>query len=253
VKDFKAVHGIARSMNVWYVANESPYRTINDLIAAGKAKPQNVGTYSAGYQLAMEWLAGLSGAKLTYVPYKGQAQVINDVIGRQLDAGIGDMGGALPLIQGGRVRAIAVSGESRHPGLPNVPTVRETYPEYENYAWTSFYVRSDTPPAIHAKLVDAMKKALQSKEAAAYFAANGSEPMLAFGPEEMTSTSSTRSPGSSASPMPRASNRNEEGTPVSEIKTPADIGLTREGHVAIVEIRRPPPQLLRHRADQGAR
>ena len=186
VKDFKAVHGIARSMNVWYVANESPYRTINDLIAAGKAKPQNVGTYSAGYQLAMEWLAGLSGAKLTYVPYKGQAQVINDVIGRQLDAGIGDMGGALPLIQGGRVRAIAVSGESRHPGLPNVPTVRETYPEYENYAWTSFYVRSDTPPAIHAKLVDAMKKALQSKEAAAYFAANGSEPMLAFGPEEMT-------------------------------------------------------------------
>jgi len=186
VKDFKAVHGIARSMNVWYVANDSPYKSLADLIAAGKTKPLNIGTYSAGYQLAMEWLAGLAGARMTYVPYKGQAQVINDVIGRQLDAGVGDMGGALPLLQGGRVRAIAVSGESRHPGLPNVPAIRETYPDYANYAWTSFYVRADTPPAIHAKLVDAMKKALQTKEAASYFVANGSEPMLGFGPEEMT-------------------------------------------------------------------
>jgi tripartite-type tricarboxylate transporter receptor subunit TctC len=186
VKDFKAVHGIARSMNVWYVANDSPIRTIPDLVAAGKAKPINVGTYSAGYRLAMAWLANLSGATINYVPYKGQSQAITDVIGHQLDAGMGDLSGALPLIQSGKMRAIAVSGETRHPDLPTVPTIRETYPDYANYAWTSFYVRADTPPAIHAKLVDAMKKALQTREASNYFVANGSEPMLTFGPEEMT-------------------------------------------------------------------
>ena len=186
VKDFKAVHGISRSMNVWYAANESPFKNIGELITAGKAKALNIGSYSAGYQLGIAWLSNLSQARLTYVPYKGQSQVINDVIGRQLDAGMGDLGGALPLIKAGKIRALAVSGEARHPSLPDVMTIRELYPEYANYAWTSFYVRAETPPAVHAKLVEAMKKGLASKEAANYFLANGSEPMMDFGPERMT-------------------------------------------------------------------
>jgi tripartite-type tricarboxylate transporter receptor subunit TctC len=156
------------------------------LVAAGKAKSLNIGSYSAGYHLGIAWLSNLSQAKLTYVPYKGQSQVINDVIGRQLDAGMGDLGGALPLIKAGKIKALAVSGETRHPSLPEVMTIRELYPEYANYAWTSFYVRSDTPAAAHAKLVEAMKKGLVSKEAANYFTANGSEPMIDFGPERMT-------------------------------------------------------------------
>jgi len=186
VKDFKAVHGISRSMNVWYAANDSAFKNIADLVAAGKVKSLNIGSYSAGYHLGIAWLSNLSQAKLTYVPYKGQSQVINDVIGRQLDAGMGDLGGALPLIKAGKIKALAVSGETRHPSLPEVMTIRELYPEYANYAWTSFYVRSDTPAAAHAKLVEAMKKGLVSKEAANYFTANGSEPMIDFGPERMT-------------------------------------------------------------------
>jgi tripartite-type tricarboxylate transporter receptor subunit TctC len=185
VNDFKAVHGIGRSVNLWYVANESPYKTIADLIAAGKTKPLNIGSYSAGYQLGIAWLANMTGAQFSYVPYKGQAQVVNDVIGRQLDAGMGDLGGAIALIQTGKMRALAVSGDKRMPGLPNVPAIKETHPEYENYAWTSFYVRSETPPAVHAKLVDAMKKALNSKETLDYLEKQNSAPMLTFGPEEM--------------------------------------------------------------------
>ena len=146
VKDFKPVNGILRSMNVWYVANESPIRSIPDLVAAAKSKPVSVGSYSAGYHLGIEWVAALGGVKVNYVNYKGQAQAITDVIGRALDVGMGDMSGALPLIQSGKIRAIAVSGATRHPGLPNVPAIRETFPEYENYAWTSFFVRAETPP-----------------------------------------------------------------------------------------------------------
>lgn len=185
VKDFKPIHGIARSVNLWYVSNESPYKTIGDLIAAGKAKPLNVGSYSAGYQLGIAWLGNMTGARFQYVPYKGQAQVVTDVIGGQLDAGMGDLGGAITLVQSGKIRALAVSGDKRMAGMPNVPTIKETHPEYENYAWTTFFVRSDTPPAVHAKLVETMKKALTTKESLEYFEKQNSIPMLTFGPDEM--------------------------------------------------------------------
>jgi tripartite-type tricarboxylate transporter receptor subunit TctC len=185
-KDFKPVNGILRSMNVWYVAPESPIRGIADLVAAARSgKPTSVGSYSAGYQLGVEWVAVLGNTKFNYVNYKGQAQVITDVLGRTLDAGMGDMSGALPLIQSGKLRALAVSGAARHPSLPNVPTVRELYPEYENYAWTSFFVRAEVPADAHAKLVSAMQTALRSPEMKRYFEANGSDPMVDFGPERM--------------------------------------------------------------------
>ena len=185
-KDFKPVNGILRSMNVWYVAPESPIRGIADLVAAARSgKPTSVGSYSAGYQLGVEWVAVLGNTKFNYVNYKGQAQVITDVLGRTLDAGMGDMSGALPLIQSGKLRALAVSGAARHPSLPNVPTVRELYPEYENYAWTSFFVRAEVPADAHAKLVSAMQTALRSPEMKRYFEVNGSDPMVDFGPERM--------------------------------------------------------------------
>jgi tripartite-type tricarboxylate transporter receptor subunit TctC len=184
-KDFKPVNGILRSMNVWYVANESPIRSIPELVAASKIKPVSVGSYSAGYQLGVEWVATLGGVKVNYVNYKGQAQAITDVIGRTLDVGMGDMSGALPLIQSGKIRAIGVSGATRHPALPNVPAIRETFPEYENYAWTSFFVRAETPSDAHGKLVTAMQTALRSPEMKRYFEVNGSDPMTDFGPERM--------------------------------------------------------------------
>lgn len=185
VKDFKAVHGIGRSMNVWYVANESDTKSMADLLATAKNKAVNVGSYSVGYHLAMAWVAQVSQAKITYVPYKGQAQVFNDVIGRQLDAGMGDLGGALPIIQAGKMRPLAVSGETRHPALPNVPAIRELYPEYSNYAWTAFWVRRDTPADVHAKLVEAVNRAMASVEFKKYIESQGSEPMYDFGPEKM--------------------------------------------------------------------
>ena len=185
LKDFKALHGIGRSQNLWYVANESSVRNMSDLVAQARTRGVNVGSYSAGYQLAMEWAALSAKTKFTYVPYKGQGQVFTDVIGRQLDAGVGDLGGALPLVQSGKMRAIAVSGDTRHPALPQVPTLRELWPEYVNYSWTAFWVRTETPPDVHAKLVAATSRAMKTPEITRYFEAQGSEPMYAFGPTEM--------------------------------------------------------------------
>ena len=186
VKDFKPVHGIARSMNLWYAAPDSPIKSISDLLAKAKGGGATVGSYSAGYQLVIAWLAVAGNAPLSYVPYKGQAQVITDVLGKVLDVGMGDMTGAIALVQSGKIRALAVSGDARHPSLPDVPTVRESgIAEYATYAWTSFYVRADTPADVHSKLVAAMKQALITPEVSRYFQANGSAPMTTVGPDEM--------------------------------------------------------------------
>jgi tripartite-type tricarboxylate transporter receptor subunit TctC len=185
LKDFKALHGIGRAQNIWYVAPDSPIKTITDLVALAKTKPVNVGSYSAGYQLAIAWVSIASKTPMSYVPYKGQAQVFTDVIGKQLDAGMGDLGGSLVLVQSGKLRPIAVSGENRHPSLPNVPTLREVWPEYVNYSWTALWVRTETPADVHEKLAASVNRAMKTPEMTKYFETQGAEPMYTFGPVEM--------------------------------------------------------------------
>ena len=91
----------------------------------------------------------------------------------------------LPLVLSGKMRAIAVSGESRHPALPDVPALREIWPEYINYSWTAFWVRTETPADVHARLVNAVNRAMRTPELTRYFESQGTEPMYSFGPVEM--------------------------------------------------------------------
>jgi tripartite-type tricarboxylate transporter receptor subunit TctC len=178
LKDLKPISGITRGMNALVVAPESNIKTLADLVAAAKQRPVTVGTYSDGYKLALEWLSSQAGVKFKNVPYKGGAPVFNDVIGGHLDVGVVDMGGAAPMVKGGKLRAIAVSGETRHKEAPDVPTIKESgYPEYVNYSWTSFYVRSETPDDITKKLADAMQTALHSDAAKQFVKKTGGELM----------------------------------------------------------------------------
>jgi tripartite-type tricarboxylate transporter receptor subunit TctC len=178
VKDLKPISGVTRGMNALVVAPESGIRSVADLVAQSKDRKLSVGTYSDGYRLALEWLSSLTGARFMNVPYKGGAPVFTDVMGGHLDAGIVDMGGAATIIKTGKLRAIAVSGESRHPEFPDVPTVRESgYPDYVNYSWTSFYVRSATPDSATKTLADAMQQALHSDAAKEFVRKTGGELM----------------------------------------------------------------------------
>jgi tripartite-type tricarboxylate transporter receptor subunit TctC len=187
LKDLKPLSGLTRGMNAYVVASNSKLNTLADLVAAAKKERQtlNAGSYSDGYQLALEWLANVMGVKFNYVPYKGGAQVFTDVMGNQLDFGLVDMGGVLPLLKSGRLRALAVSGEKRHAEFPNVPTVGESgYPDYVNYSWTSFCVRSETPDDVTAKLADALQKVLATPEAAEFVNRMGAE-LMPFAPDAM--------------------------------------------------------------------
>ncbi|MFJ4289036.1 Bug family tripartite tricarboxylate transporter substrate binding protein [Cupriavidus sp. NPDC089707] len=187
VKDLRPVSGISRNMNVFIVAVDSPIKSLSDVVsnARGKDKSLSVGTYSAGYQLAAAWFANLAGLNFVNIPYKGQAQIMTDVMGRQLDLALVDTSGALTLIREGKLRALAVSGEARHRELPDVPTVRELgYPEYRQYSWVSFYVRAGTPDAITDKLARAMQQILKTPESTAFLDTKGSD-VMAYPPQQM--------------------------------------------------------------------
>ncbi|MCW5233969.1 Bug family tripartite tricarboxylate transporter substrate binding protein [Verminephrobacter eiseniae] len=185
VKDYKPLSGLARSMNAIVVANDSPLATLEALLAAAKAGPLTVGTYSAGYHLAAAWLAQLAGCTFSNVPYKGQAPIMTDVIGRQIDFAQVDLGGAMPLLKAGKLRALAVSGETRNPDLPGVPTVREKgFDEYVQYSWTSFYVHAQTPAEVAGKLAAALQKTLATEESRAFVRKTGGE-LMPYPPEQM--------------------------------------------------------------------
>jgi tripartite-type tricarboxylate transporter receptor subunit TctC len=187
VKDFKFVSGLARGMMMFVASPNARFGNAKELVAAAKSSAQqlSVGSYTAGFHLSAEWFAAVSGTKHVYINYKGAPEVFTALMGDQLDWGVTDLIAAVPQVKAGKLKAIAVSGETRHPDSPEVPTLRESgYPEYVNYTWTSLLVRSETPEAATAKLVESVQKILAAPAAREFVARIGSEP-LAFGPAEM--------------------------------------------------------------------
>ncbi len=183
--DLTPLAGLSRNMNVWVVNGNSKINSLKDVVEYSKknpSKPLSLANYSAGYRLAGEWFSNMANIKFNHITYKGGAQIFTDLMGDQLDVGIADLGGAAPLIKSGKLKAIAVSGEKRHPDFPNVPTfVDSGFPEYVNYAWTSFYVKAGTPEAIKKKLIEALVKIRDSKEGADFNHASGADSMPFFG------------------------------------------------------------------------
>jgi tripartite-type tricarboxylate transporter receptor subunit TctC len=184
VRDFKPVAGLTKNMTAIVVPANSPYKTLAELVAASKHSTLNAGTASAGFHLAADWFASLAGFKYTHVPYKGLSQALTDLAGGNLHWAIVDLAGAAPLLQGNRIRALAVTDDSRHPFFPTVPTVKESgYPEFVYNTWTSFHVRADTPDDIVRKLADATMKILKSDAAREYAQKAGTQ-LLPLGPAE---------------------------------------------------------------------
>ncbi len=177
IKEFRPISGLARNTNVFVVPPDSPFRTLADLVTAAKSGQKlNVGTAASGYQIVMEWFSAVAGVKFNNIPYKGGSQVYNDVAGGNLDWAVAELAGTAELIKGGRIRALATTGDSRHPQFPDVPTVKESgYPEFVTYSWNAFYVRAETPDDVTAKLADGMQKVLATEEAASFVKSVGTE------------------------------------------------------------------------------
>ena len=127
LKDFAYIGGVAESPAVVVVNANSKLNTIGDLISEGKNRPLNFASAGVGapQHLATERLARINKTQLTHVPYKGSATAVSDLLAGILDFASLSLSSVLPLIQEGKLRALAVASDNRSKLLPNVPTIKE--------------------------------------------------------------------------------------------------------------------------------
>jgi tripartite-type tricarboxylate transporter receptor subunit TctC len=164
-RDLRVVSVLGALPLVVTVRTEAPWRTLADLAQAAKTTPLNAGSSGNGTppHLGLELFrrAAGAGANLVHVPYRGGAPSLTDLIGGQLDLIVSNLPECLPHITGGRLRGLAVTSESRHALLPNVPTVAEAgLPGTEISNWTGIAIPAATPAPLLARLAADVGRAM---------------------------------------------------------------------------------------------
>ena len=170
LKDFAPIGLIGVAPILATVAKDSPYANLKALVDDAKAKPDQSTYGSSGNGSPLHLAAALfneaAGIKLLHVPYKGGNAHTTDLIGGRIAVIFDTSTSAMPLIRGGRIRAVAVSGKNRLADLPDVPTFAELgYPKYEVGGWYALYAPAKTPAPIIAKLNTELNKAIANPEA----------------------------------------------------------------------------------------
>jgi tripartite-type tricarboxylate transporter receptor subunit TctC len=169
IRDFTPVGMLATFPFAVVVSNNFPAHSIKELIEMAKAKPGDInfasGGNGTGQHLSTELFELEAGIKMTHVPYRGATPAYADVMSGQTPVFFDNLASALGQIQGGSVRALAVTGKERSPLLPNVPTVAESgLPEYDYEVWFGLWAPKNTPRPIVEKLYAEIQKALDSPD-----------------------------------------------------------------------------------------
>ena len=161
---FSPITILGRAPNVLFVRADSPLKSGADLLAQARARPGRLTYGSSGSgsstHLSTELLKVMAKVFITHIPYRGGSAVLTDVIGGQIDVGVATLPSVMTMLNSGRIRALTVSGKSRSPALPNVPTVAESgVPGYDADNWYPILAPGGTPPAIVKQLHEAIKVA----------------------------------------------------------------------------------------------
>ena len=164
--DFTLIGPVFRNPLVIIANEQSPYKTLKDVVDAAKKSPGklNWGYPGAGTTQHMtgELFKQVAGVDIQGVMYKGSAQVVQDLLGNQIPLSIDGIGPNLPNIKAGKLRAIAQTGAARAPQLPDVPTVAELgYPGFSGEGWGGVVVTKGTPDAIVMKISNDLRKVLK--------------------------------------------------------------------------------------------
>lgn len=188
-KDLRPLATMMRSAAVLVTGANSPYKTYAEAMAAAKKSPKSVSmaSYSNHYRIGALMLQHGAGVEFNYVPYKSPGQVQTDLMGGQVDLALLDVGGALPLIASGKMRALAVTSKERHPKLAAVPTVRESgQPNYDLYVWIGLGLAAKTPEPAVKTLEAALLKAMTQPEFRSYVTDTAGAEVFTVGSKEMS-------------------------------------------------------------------
>jgi tripartite-type tricarboxylate transporter receptor subunit TctC len=177
-KDFTPVALVASSPLIIVAHPKVPAKDLNELIAYAKSNPGklnagNPGNGTLGH-ITSELLQQHTGTKMTHVPYRGTAPLTTDVLGGQVDVAMDFMPTYVPLVNDGKLKALAVTSAKRSEQLPNVMTVQEAgFAGFEATAWYAMVAPTGTPPDIIAKLNAGANTYLQSTKGKAHLAQFG--------------------------------------------------------------------------------
>lgn len=180
-KDLKPVGMISSQPVVFAVPANSPIKTLDDLIARAKAGEVTAGNSGVGTlsHLTTELLNRKLGLKLLAVPYKGDAQLIPDVVAGTIQMAVMNLPVALPLIQDGRLRAITVTSKEPVASLPGVKTLNTLGPEFVISGWAALFAGRNVPNAGVERFAAQLRAALQQESVRERFAGFGVTPEIA--------------------------------------------------------------------------
>lgn len=168
-KDFAPVALLTVANNVIAIHPSVPANTLKEFIAYAKANPGKLNYASQGTgslsHIGTEIFKQQTGVFMTHIPYRGSGPAVQDVLAGQVQVFITTPPSVLQHVQSGKLKALAVTGNARHPGLPNVPTTAEAgLPDFQLEAWVGLFAPAATPPAVVAKLTGEVKRALEQPE-----------------------------------------------------------------------------------------
>lgn len=191
-KDFVPVARMSTLPIALVVPEQSPYKSVSDLVSAARAKPGaiNGGSSSTGYRLMSAAFNEAAGIKTTDVPYKSTAGLLPDLVGGQVDYSMVEFGAAYTLVQSKKLRALAVLSPKRVPVLPDVPTLSEAgmlnpklMEAVSRTNWSGLFAPAGTPAPIVDRIGKLTIEFVNSPEAQKHYAARGSLPNPGTGAE----------------------------------------------------------------------
>jgi tripartite-type tricarboxylate transporter receptor subunit TctC len=173
---------VAQSSTILVVHPSVPVKSVAELVAYAQAHPGKVNFSSGGIgvlpHLIGEWFKSRAGIDIVHVPYRGGGPSINDLVGGQVQMTFEGTSVLLPLIEGGKLRALAVTSAKRLPQLPDVPTMTESgFPGFVSTSWTGLLAPARTPRAVIDKLNAQINEGLKTPELKAALARVSNEPV----------------------------------------------------------------------------
>lgn len=155
-RDFRPISLVATSPNVLVVHPSNPAGSVPEFIALARSKPGGLSFASSGagssLHLTAEMFMAMTGIRMTHVPYRGSPPALNDLMGGRIDLSFDNVSTSWPLVEAGKLKALAVTSRERAPIAPALPTMGDFLPGFEATSWHAMFVPAGTPDAIADKL-----------------------------------------------------------------------------------------------------